>query len=124
MKSNPARWRVGKKYWGPFILELAGEIAGLWKGQKRTDFRELEPKMLEAAEHLLSRDNACKVRLWPVHLLLRQLFLELPVDMRLRRKRYPDTSMEMLRWVHRAVQAGALDLVAIQSEYQTRNYNT
>jgi len=58
------------------------------------------------------------VRLLPVHRLLRELFLGVPEDMLLRRKRYPDTAMEMLRWITRAVGHGALDLGEIQVEIQ------
>jgi len=122
LQSNPANWRVNKRYNKSFIRSLGEKLAPIWKGKNRTDHVSLENTAIEAAEGLLSETHGVTVRLIPVHVLLDRLFRQVPVDMRIRRKRYPDTALEMLRWVHRASRAGALDLAAVQAEYRTKKY--
>jgi hypothetical protein len=95
------------------MMEAAQPV---WKSRGDGQRSESEATLLARAEEVLAEINQVSVRLLPVHRLLRELFLRVPKDMLIRRKRYPDTAMEMLRWIARAVGHGALDLEEIQND--------
>jgi hypothetical protein len=116
-RSNPARWRLPKGELCRQIVEDMIEAARpVWRSRGDGKQRQHEVTLLAKAEELLGEINQVRVRLLPVHRLLRELFLRVPEDMLRRRKRYPDTAMEMLRWITRAVGRQVLDLGEIQAE--------
>jgi hypothetical protein len=118
-RSNPARWRVFKSEpHGRLVKQMMEAAQPVWKSKGKRQQSQAETTLLARAEEVLAEINQVSVCLLPVHRLLRELFLKVPQDMLRRRKRYPDTAMEMLRWTARAVGHGFLDLEEIQSEIQ------
>jgi hypothetical protein len=118
-RSNPARWRVFKSEpHGRLVKQMMEAAQSVWKARGDGQQSQAETTLLARAEEVLAEINQVSVRLLPVHRLLRELFLKVPEDMLRRRKRYPDTAMEMLRWITRAVGHGVLDLGEIQMEIQ------
>jgi hypothetical protein len=116
-RSNPARWRVFKSEpHGRLVKQMMEAAQPVWKSRGEGQQSHAETTLLARAEEVMAEINQVSVRLLPVHRLLRELFLKVPQDMLRRRKRYPDTAMEMLRWITRAVGHGVLDLGEIQME--------
>lgn len=95
------------------MSKAAQPIWNSWKKEKQMEYEE---DLLVRAEKFLGETYDVQVRLLPVHQLLHELFIKVAKDMIIRRKRYPDTAMEMLRWTTRAVRSGVLDLTKIQEE--------
>jgi len=78
------------------------------KLQKLYEFRLVLPGRLDDKkkqvdlEKELSLELGFKVRLFAVHEVIQEVQKQVEKDMELRRVRYPDTSLEMLRWVSRS----------------------
>lgn len=112
---NPEKWRAkGNEDNRWFVDAMRGPASRVWKSWEQDRERAYEEELLGHAERELGAAYGVCVRLLPVHRLLRSLFIGIAKDMHVRRKRYPDTALEMLRWTARTVQCGALDLVEIQ----------
>lgn len=114
--SNPNRLKVNAAYYKPFINEMSKAAQPIWNSWKDKMQAEYEVYLLKAAEKFLEETYDVQVRLLPVHRLLHELFIKVAKDMIIRRKRYPDTAMEMLRWITRSVRSRDLDLAKIQEE--------
>jgi hypothetical protein len=116
-RSDPGRWRVPRREgYRQFVEEMLQAAQPFWSSKGDGKPHQYETALLVTAEEVLGEINQVRVRLLPVHRLLHELFLRVPEDMLRRRKRYPDTAMEMLRWIARAVGHGVLDLGEIQME--------
>ncbi len=115
-KRNPKKWRLQ----GPFdgLLEpIRDDLAHAW--QTTEDTEELERKVLQTFEQQFSTlYSGIRVRLLPVHRLLEEVFQKVPDDMCTRRKRYPDTALELIRWMVRIVWSESLNLSSIQVSWE------
>jgi hypothetical protein len=118
-RSNPKGWGLPSKEYNKVFVEAIIQVAqSSWDFRQERIRKEQEAELLTEAETFLGDRYDVRVRLLPVHRLLHDLFVEVPKDMVQRRKRYPDTAMEMLRWITRAVWSKVLDLGEIQAEIQ------
>jgi hypothetical protein len=97
------------------MSKMARPFWDSWEEEKRAEYEKI---LLAGAEKLLGDWYEVQVRLFPIHRLIYHLFIGVTKDMVKRRKRYPDTGMEMIRWIARAVWWEMLDLSEIQTEIQ------
>ena len=113
--SDPARWRQVDGY-EEFVAAMSGPAQRVWAGWDQKTWRSEEGKLLSAAEAFLAaRYRLAEVRLFPVHVLIEELAESVAADMVVRRKRYADPAVEMLRWMVRTTRAECLDLGALQA---------
>lgn len=105
---SPASWQI-KDDWHKNLLSGArSSIASMWDRRRDLSQRALETACLEAVSHVFSEEWKRRVKLMPVHRLIEALVQAVAADMKVRRKRYADTSLEMIRMLVRSVEAGAL----------------
>ncbi|MBI1878827.1 MAG: hypothetical protein HYR94_11515 [Chloroflexi bacterium] len=115
--SDPKRLKVNDPEYKPFIKEMSKVAQPIWDSREEDEKQTIcEIDLLARAEEFLGKKYDVQVRLYPIHRLIHELFIKITKDMVTRRKRYPDTAMEMLRWITRAVWSGDLDLTQIQEE--------
>lgn len=80
--------------------------------KKVKDLTGIEPKKMivylpaivedkKLLEEKLSKEMKFEVEIISIHELIKELFVEVALDMRKRRKRYPDTALELIRWFNR-----------------------
>jgi hypothetical protein len=115
-RSDPKRFEVDDADYKPFIEEMSKAAQPMWDSWEDGRQPEYEKELLAKAEIFLGESYDVQVRLFPIHHLLHQLFVGVTRDMVQRRKRYPDTAMEMIRWMARAVWWEVLDLAEVQTE--------
>lgn len=80
-------------------------------GHFPTDGRERFQKELKTMA-------GCEVEILPIHEMIEQLFLMIKEDKNNRRKRYPDTALEMLRWLLRSMENKALNLKELEKKLE------
>jgi len=118
-RSDPSK-RSTSKLFDKNMKNIASDLYNEEKKQiteNKRDYRiRGEIRLLNAAEENLGQIFNVKVKLFPIHILLQRIFILIKGDMTRRRKRYPDTAMEMIRWIVRTVNHDWLDLKNLEKE--------
>ena len=99
---------------------ILGQAQAIWGEHRKKYNAQAEGKLLKAAEQYYSGEHKKTVCLKPVHVLLHEIYMMFPEDMIKRRVRYPDTALEMLRWMVRTTWGDCLNLQAVQNEWQEK----
>jgi hypothetical protein len=102
-------------YWPKFVSGNTNR----WKFKKLDKIRLIVDGPFDA-KHQFQEDLTKKfevpVELLPIHELFEQIILRVNVDMRVRRKRYPDTALEFIRWLIKCVNAKKLSLKDLENQ--------
>ena len=113
--------------------EWIGELKDGWKGFTRGGsnhwgFTKLDKVLIVLPAHFktpnkeailseeLSKKFGFKVEILPIHSLIERLFFKVNEDMIVRRRRYPDTALELLRWIIRTSKNGDLNLGELEKK--------
>lgn len=113
-KSNPGNWEPVRGY-EEFTEAMREPSRRAWRTWDGTRARSIERELLQiAGDYLRRRYELKEVRLMPVHDLVERLFDGVAQDMLVRRKRYPDSAAELIRWIARVSKAECLDLAEVQ----------
>lgn len=114
-RSSPSSWTFEDDDYADFKRAMQKHAQPLWDRRKGMSKAEMDNELVSYAESLLGEPYDIKVRLLPVHKLISRLIKAVGEDMMVRRRRYPDTALELIRWLFRAVHAETLDLSTIES---------
>lgn len=110
---DPALWdNPPKGYELAKKMQIPASTA--WKNWEDSKAAQIEKKLLKQAQTCLSKTYGTTVRLFPIHLLIEELFVSISHDMNNRRKRYPSPAAEMIRWMVRAVRNDAMSLEVLE----------
>lgn len=104
-KSNPQK-RVNHK--NPLVAKILDESTSIYN--ERKDDKEImvfETQIISLVERILLQEYQVSIKILPIHRMIHSLFMGVKWDMMRRRKRYPDTSLEMIRWIIRSIENGA-----------------
>lgn len=106
--SNPSRFYRKDRNLSPLESELKKKSEIIWETKDASQRKNDEIELLKIASVHFSKQFNTEIELIPIHQLIISLIPSIRADMEIRRKRYPDTSMEMIRWLVRAVQSKAI----------------
>ena len=92
----------------PLAIELKEKVEKIRETNNASQRKNDEIELLKIASDHFSKQFDTEIELIPIHQLIISLIPLIRADMEIRRKRYPDTSTEMIRWLVRAVQSKAI----------------
>lgn len=108
------------------IKELTNELA-LRRAKEVLGVDKVDRAILyvggDVDQHLidfLNQDSKIPIDVVPIHKLVFELFLEVASDMRERRKRYPDTALELIRWFDRCLVNEKINLSKLEAEIKKK----
>jgi len=111
-KSNPENWKSRNLE----FIEKMWSIGKKYYNDSNLSPNEIENILLEEAEKYYNDKKGITVRIIPIHKLIEKLIICICKDMLKRRKRYPDTALELIRWLVRTTWANIIDLEKLGNE--------